>query len=294
MIAGCSGDSPLSHLSLTDQEKSSNTAVLPDQVQLYGRVASVDVSARLINLAGMEIDIYAASDCDIATICCGEETVVDFDAIEIDDSVKVCGMEQEDGSLLAHRIRIFECLDCPEYDVAFRGEIASIDYAGGTFTVAERPETIAVDESTVIWGRIQPGALLTSGPDGGGGYGYTHRGQYDTTFQFTDLAVGDVVEVRANIVDTDNLLAVKIKLTNCNSKKCVEFEAVLATVDAESRIVTFDALEWIGNVCQGAVLTSADGQTLTLADFSPGETVAVKGFEVEENELNICVMTKTD
>jgi len=294
LIAGCSGDSPFSPVSGPDRENSSNTAMSPEQIQLYGRVASVDVAERMITLAGVDLNIYAASDCEIASVCGSDETPVEFEAIEVDDSVKVCGAEQEDGSLLANKIRIFDCPDCPDYDVAFRSVIAAIDYAGGTFTVTDRPETIAVDENTVIWGRVQPGPSLSSGTGEGGHYQYMHRGPYDTTFQFTDLAVGDVVEVKANILDADNLLAVKIKLANCSSRKCIEFEAVLATIDADNRIVTFDALEWTGNVCPGAILTDSDGQELTLADFSPGETVAVKGFEIEEDNLNICVMAKTE
>lgn len=293
LIAGCSGNSPVSPLAESVNPNHETATTSPLQIQLYGLVASIDVAERMFTLADHDMDIYAATDCEIATVCDGVITPVEFDAISIGDSVKVCGAEQEDGSLLANRIRIFVCSECPEYDLAFRSQIASIDYAGGTFTVADRPESIAVDENTEIWGMVEPGPSRVASPDHGSGFGDQYHGPNNITLEFTDLAIGDIVEVKANILDPDNLLAVKIKLAPCSFKTCVEFEAVLAEINVEDRTVTFEAMEWLGNVCPGAILTDSDGAELTITDYAPGDAVMVKGFEMEQNILNICLMVKT-
>ena len=116
----------------------------------------------------------------------------------------------------------------------------------------------------------------------------------DTSLTFADLEVGDIVEVKANVVDESTLLAVAIKLANCvdMEAQCVRFEATIATLDVDARTVTFDGLAWDGIICKGAKLLDADGLEITLADFAPGELVDVKGVPGEDDVLKICFMQK--
>ena len=171
----------------------------------------------------------------------------------------------------------------------------TIDYAAGTFTVTGRTETIMVDENTLIWGRLgysnslgETGGFTPS--DGGTVEESKYQRFIDTTYAFTDLEEGDIVEVKAFIVDENTLLAAVIKVANCPDKKSVAFTAPLASVDCDLRIVTFDGENWIGAVCPGAILLDADGAVMTLCDFQPGDPVDVKGFPMESDTLKICEM----
>jgi hypothetical protein len=83
-----------------------------------------------------------------------------------------------------------------------------------------------------------------------------------------------------------------VKVANCNDKQCTTFSAALATIDVDARTVTFDGLDWLGTVCNGARLIGLDGEELTLADFAVGDYVAVKGFPVDDQTLKICEMVK--
>jgi len=303
VIAGCSTDTPLSpaadRLLLDD-----NTLYMApgDPVKLAARVATTDQNQLMLTFEGCNDTVVAFRNCQIVRLENDTEAPVPFADIHPGDSVEVNGVRQQNGYVYAHRICICDATG-GQYDLAFRDTIVTIDYAAGTFTVAGRPEVILVDSSTLIWGNIivkhsgdrnryqnkyavSPGTCAAKpNPD----YYTTTR---DTILIFTDLVPGDVVEVRAKIVDEATLLAVKIKVANCMDKVCVEFTATLASVDPDTRIVTFDGLAWIGNVCNGARLIGLDGEPLALADFVPGDVVAVKGIPLEGDALRICQMEK--
>jgi len=303
VIAGCSTDAPLSPV--TGQLPSDdNTLYLApgDPVQFAARVATTDQNQLMLTFEGCNDTAVAYRNCQIVRLENDTEAPVPFVDIHPGDSVEVNGVRQQNGYVYAHRICICQSLS-GQYDLAFRDTIVTIDYAAGTFTVAGRSETIVVDSNTLIWGNIivkhygdphqfQNRNQISAGscasklnPD----YYVTTR---DTILALTDLAPGDVVEVRAKIIDEATLLAVKIKVANCTDKVCVEFTATLASVDVDARIVTFDGLAWIGNVCNGVRLIGLDGEPLTLADFAPGEIVAVKGIPLEGDALRICQMEK--
>jgi len=296
---GCSDTSPVSPavgsvFDLTGTTDASH-AQAGEPVQFAARVATVYQVERMLMFAGQPDTIIAAQECVIVRLNNEQETPIPFEDIHPGDSAQVNGVRMQNGSVLAHRIRI-----CESWDVAFRDTITSIDYAAGTFTVAGRSEVITTDSATVFWGNIvvrhqlnryqnqeqSAGCLLRLNPE----YFTT---AHATPLVFTDLEVGDVVEVRANIIDESTLLAVMVKVANCNDKECVTFSAALATVDVDARTVTFDGLDWLGTVCNGARLIGLDGEELTLADFAVGDYVAVKGFPVDDQTLKICEMVKT-
>ncbi|MFH2034824.1 MAG: hypothetical protein ABIJ45_00335 [Candidatus Zixiibacteriota bacterium] len=193
--------------------------------------------------------------------------------------------------------------DCLEYDVSFRDTIIDIDYVNGTFTVANRTETITVDENTFIWleiagysGHPDIEATIVSTTSGSGkatpqNYSYTR----DSVLQFSDLKVGYVVEVRADIIDAATLLAGKIKVASCTyQEECFEFTDILASVDVSLRIVTFNTESWIGETCLNTTFTGLDGETLTLADFAVGDNVYVKGRILEGDTLRVNTLTKIE
>lgn len=273
----------------------------PDnQVVITDQVATTDAALRMLTFVASTETVIAADDCVIVEIIAGTEIPLEFTDIEVGDSVRVCGLPQEDGTILAHRIRVFGINDCPDYDLAIRDTIATIDYAAGTFTVINRTETIRIDENTIIWGVMggqeQNIAFKTaaSGPDDANRY--KNSQYYKVVYEFTDLQVGDIVEIRAFIDNSESLLAASIKLANnynYNNQRCITFQATIETVDITTRMVTFEGLSWVGTVCPGAALLDSAGESLTLADFAVGDFVEVKGIPGEGDDLLVCEMQLT-
>ena len=297
---GCSGEnsdnpvgSPNSIAVRQDEDGSVARVLLADQIQFASRVATVDPGEMKLTFTGVSYIAVAAEDCEIVVIIKGAVTPMPFDAITVGDSVQVCGDLQADDTVLAHKIRVFATSDCPDYDVVFWDTITTIDYAAGMFTVAGQTQTIVVDANTVIWGRIPSSSALSISDGDGGDPGNPWVKEQVEIYEFTDLAVGFVVEVHAGTVDTETLLAASIKIANCSFKKCLVIPGVLATVDVAGRLVTLGGLSWIGTVCPQAALMDVDSTPLTLGDFSPGDYVTVKGFPEECDTLFICAMEKT-
>ena len=258
----------------------------------------------MLTFVDREETVIAAEDCQIVEVVAGVQTGIEFGDIEVDDRAKVCGQLQEDETVLAHRICIYMGQEFCQYDLAFRDTVTTIDYGAGSFTVKNRAETIVVDENTNIWG-VLPEWQRGSEDNGTNKFGTsTNAEQSDdsprrerhTTYEFSDLQVGDILEIKANILDENTLYAVSIKMANSGFNACTEFESVLASVDYTERIVTFEDNDWIGNVCPGAQLLNAGGAPITLEDFVSGESVYVKGHPVSDGDdlLKICVMSKLD
>jgi hypothetical protein len=302
---GCSSETStgsIDGLAVLDGGSLVETVLPPDgRVRFVGTVATIDVAGGVLTFVDRDETVYVAEDCRIIEVTAGVATEIDLSAIAVDDLVKVCGLLQEDGSVLAHLLAKYTGNEWCEYDLAFRDTISTIDYAAGTFTVKNRPETILVDENTVIWG-IEP-VLTRNQGDGGGPNDGASVGSSDSegplrprrlSFEFSDLAVDDVVEIKAMIVDETTLQAINIKLAGDTNRKCVSFESTLAAVDYDAGTVTFEDNDWIGTVCPGTSLTDAAGDPLTLEDFAVGDNVSVKGFETVDSGLKICVMSKLD
>jgi hypothetical protein len=278
ILAGCSQDNPLESSSTTALR---NLPVLEDtnpeqpvseagQYQFSARVQTIDCNRLMLTFYGYPDTVIASQNCQIVRYNNDNETPIPFTEIHGNDSAAVYGCQNQNGDIIATRLRLYDGEDCPFYDFAFRDTITAIDYAALTFTVAGRTETITVDSNTFIWTGVA--GLFQSQ-----GVGLKTGGRFDSVLVFADLQVGDVVEVKANTVDEATLYAVKIKVANANYTACVNFEDVLASITMPKRLVTFNQLAWIGKVCQNASLIGADGEVITLQDFAVGDLVAVTG-----------------
>jgi hypothetical protein len=303
LVAGCSHEGPVGS---SDNSAAFGTppALLGpgDEVQFKAMVQTRDENTRMLTFYGCPDTVIAAHNCEIVRLKNDTEAPIPFSDIKEGDSAYVNGVRQQNCYVLAHRIRVYG--DSAWYDVAFRDTIATIDYDAGSFTVLGRTETILVDENTIIWGTIpktnsKPDEDEDAGTNGGGSAKLgPHNFVYaqDTIFAFTDLEVGNMVEVKAKIVNETTLLAVFIKVPYCNynNPQCVHFDAHLASVDTDAKLVTFDEYDWIGAVCKGTALIGPEGETLTLADFTAGDYVAVKGVPVTDDTLKVCEMEKLE
>lgn len=294
IMIGCSSNSPISPVSQLDKSPAGGDDC-PNcaQVNFAARVQWLNQETFRISFGGVPDTVFAVQNCEMFKLVAGHQVRIQFSDIQLGDSAEVIGQHQANGNVIAQRLRIMASDGSCGYDLAFRDSIAAIDYTAGTFTVYGRTETISIDENTVIWGTLasrQNMALGDAEPQNN-----QHRDQLckdrDTLFVFTDLQVGDVVEVKANVIDESNLLAVKIKIANCAAKQCITFDAVVATVDLENNAVTFVGLDWVGTVCPNAQLLDSEGGDLMLDDFAAGDQVTVKGFPAEDGTLKICVLT---
>lgn len=302
-LIGCSNQNSSNPLAVSSQGYGtlpSADAVTGDSTGFAARVMTTDQNSRMLTFYEKPETVIALQNCEIVRLNNVNDSPIPFSDIKPGDSVQVSGVKQQNNYIYAHRIRV-HCDTCPgNYDIAFRDTIITIDYNAGSFTVVGRNETIITDENTVIWGVI-PNNIDNEGHIGDGdNSGSTSKmiwnragSSNDTVYTFADLSLGDIVEVKAKIIDENTLLAVKIKIASNYSydySRCENFEATLASVDVDAKIVTFEGLSWIGLVCKGTLLTDATGGTLTLADFSAGDLVAVKGIPYSGDTLKVCEM----
>jgi hypothetical protein len=298
-IIGCSDESPLSSNGYAPVWQAAG-----DPVQFSAQVKTVNQSQRMLTFEGRPDTTVAAHNCLIVRFKNEMETPIPFVDVGPGDAVNVFGQRQQNGMVIANKIQVYQ-QTCDGYDLAFRDTIATIDYASGSFTVNNHTQMILIDENTYIWGITTQNKMSnqynvelrahssTSLGDPGLGTGESHN--MTVVLDFTDLAVGDIVEVKANIVNEETLLAVKIKLAAASRTECNIINAYIATIDYETRLVTFDGYGWIGYVCPKARLTGLDGEVLTLEDFAVGDYVAVKGYNTgDANVLNICKMEKIE
>ena len=271
------------------------------RIQFVAELASIDLDTRTLTFVDHEEVVIADEDCIVVAIVAGVEEPITLADLVVGDMVKVCGCLQEDGSVLANKLVVYSGCDFSQYDLAFRDTIISVDYEGGSFMVANRVETILVDENTAIWTVIPE---MNRGDGGGDDYGDPGIGseigdgpdvpkrERRAYYEFSALMVNDVVEVKAIIIDENTLLAVSVKLANSVYRQCSEFDATLADVNYVDRLVTFAENDYTGYVCPGAELYAADATVLTLEDFAAGDAVHVKGFEMDDGTFKVCVMSK--
>ncbi len=291
---GCSGNSPVSPIGAIVKSLESGTDC-PNcaQVSFSARVCYMNQENFQLAFAGAPDTVTALQNCEIFKLMAGHQVRVQFGDIRLNDSIEVNGQRHANGDVVAQRLRIMSSDGSCGYDLAFRDSILSIDYTAGTFTVYGRTESIVTDSNTIIWGRFtsrESNALSNTDPQGN-----AHRDRlikdHDVQYVFSDLQAGDVVEVKAKIVDENTLLAVKINVANCSTKECVTFAAGLAGINVSERTVTFENLDWQGWICPKAELVDDEGTALLLEDFVVGDQVSVKGFPTADGTLKICVMT---
>jgi len=297
MFAGCSLDSSvgLPHNDSTNPGSGSRIQVSGEPVQFSASVATANNEMRMLTFEGIPDTIIAAENCIIVRLKNDTEAPIPFTDIHRGDSLAVNGTQQQLRKIIAHRIQLQTQLD-GNCDLAFRDTIATIDYAAGSFTVANHSQLIITDSNTRIWGTLANHHNQYTGSDPyqyfGGRAKMSPGGMNDTILAFSDLQAGDIVEVGAKIIDSSTLLAVSIKVVDCQTnERCVRFDAHLASIDVDTRIITFSENQWIGKVCNGAQLTGLEGEVLNLADFAVGDFVAVKGLPLTGDTLKVNQLT---
>lgn len=261
------------------------------EVEFGGRVATINALAHTMTFVDNAAVINVLSNAEITNH--DLQVQIDLSEIIVGDSVDIRGSNQPDGSILADRVRLRKPDAYDNSDLEFKSRITTIDYSASTFSVAGRNETITVDASTIVYAHLSRSENgLSKRGRGGDDDGVDQR---DTLLSFTDLKVGDSVEVHANIVDANTLQAVAIELEDLDGIiNDLQFKAAIATIDVATRAVTFVGQGWNGTVSQTAVLTGFNNEPITLDSFPVGQLVEVKGFPRAGSALQIVQMHKED
>jgi len=300
IIGGCSNDNLSGPVGTNTTGSDMDGSFLAGQgpLKINAQIKTTDQNQLMLTFEGTNEVAVAMHNCEIVRYNNEIDAPIPFSDITPGEMAMVWGHSEQNGYVNAYRIRLYGG-NCPNYDAAFRDTIASIDYAAGTFTVFGRTETIQTDENTVIWTRNGSEShrnieIMQMRNQYQIGSAAKIMANYDIYLEFTDLQVGYVVEVRANIIDENNLLAAVIKIPFSNYRECVNFQDYLATINVETNTVTFVNSAWIGLVCNNAMLLGLDGEALTLGDFAAGDYVAIRGLPLEGDEFKICRMEKTE
>ncbi len=101
----------------------------------------------------------------------------------------------------------------------------------------------------------------------------------ETPITFDEIQVGDSVEVRGNRQSDNSVLAdrIRVKIEDSNSAE-VEFGGRVATIDPQTRTITFVNNPTLINVMAGAEIVNHDFQvSITLNDIVPGDSVDIRG-----------------
>ena len=137
-----------------------------------------------------------------------QKAVLHFSDLKVGDKVEVRGFLRQDSTYLALYIRV-ENEEFEKRELEIEGAISAI--ASGSITV--NMVTFKVDSSTVI---------------------YAHEGGI---LSFSDLKVGDQVEVKAILLSDSTYKALRIKLENEDSANELEVAGLIDSVNSDNIIV---------------------------------------------------------
>lgn len=172
-----------------------------------------------------------------------QKTVLNFSDLKVGDEVEVRGFLRQDSTYLALYIRV-ENEEFEQRELEIEGAISAI--ASNSITV--NMVTFKVDSSTVI---------------------YAHEGG---VLNFSDLKVGDQVEVKAILLNDSTYKAVRIKLENEESDNELEVAGLIDSVSTDNIIVGGYKIY----VNSQTKIYNHFKQSLTFADLKVGTFVVVK------------------
>jgi hypothetical protein len=258
-----------------------------NEIEFGGRVLTIDASARTMTVTGRSELITVATNAEIVKRAQGTEMPITLADIQPGDSVDIRARAQSDG-LLADRVRLraVHLEDGVDTEVEFTDVITAINTVAGTFTVANHAETITTDSATLVFGDVRHGSDGSAASDSG------EKLTNKMPIQFSDLEVGNVVEVHANRVDATTLYAVMIDVEDESpefedGQNEVEFKALLATLNLETRMITFFDRPDTGIVNVSAQLLGFNNEPVALAAFVGCAIVEVRGFRLADGTINV-------
>ncbi|MFQ5708716.1 MAG: DUF5666 domain-containing protein, partial [bacterium] len=178
---------------------------------------------------------------------------ISFSDLQVGDVVEVRALRQADGRLLATRIQV-EDENRQGEEVEVKGAIESL----GADSLVVSGTTFFVDGNTEV------------------------KAKGKGTISFSDLKVGDVVEVRGLRQADGSLLATRIELEDENRQgEEVEVKGAIESLGADSLVVSGTTFFVDGNTR----IRDEDERSISLSDLKVGDFVEVKAIRQADGRL---------
>ncbi len=215
--------------------------LVPQQIKANGKVevtGSIQVKTdSSITVNNMEFLVASSTE-----ITSSMHNNLSFDSLKVGSFVKVEAESNTSGNLTASKIRLMTA----NIHLELHGKITAVT----TNSLTVNGNEVFVDTNTVI---------------------YT---QFHAALSFTDLKVGDSVEVKANQSAGGQLTAVAIIVMTENTRQEIEFEGKIQVLTSNS--IKVNDVEFF--VDSSTIILSHDKGLLLFSDLKVGDDVEVRGF----------------
>ncbi len=159
------------------------------EVEVAGRVLTIDANGRIMTLSGFQSTIEIAPDAEVVLRDNNGETPITLSQINPGDSAEVRGDMQGNGTLLADRVRIR--MDENENEIEKGGRVESIDAIARTLTLKNDPTLYQVAANAQIVQKV-------SGTE--------------TPIDLGDITPGDSVDIRGSAQTNGSVLVDRLRL----------------------------------------------------------------------------------
>lgn len=184
-----------------------------------------------------------------------QQNNISFDSLKVGMFVEVEAKSQQNGTLLASEIR----LKSNKVSIELEGSITALTSNSLTVNGTE----VFVDSNTVIFT------------------------QYHASIKFSNLNVGDSIEVKATQITGGKYFAIAIKLLTKNSYREIELEGKIQAITNNS-IKVLNVEFFVDN---STIIMSRSRGILKLSDLAVGNQVSVRGF-LRQDSTYIALMIK--
>lgn len=213
-LVGCS-DNPVAPMKTSVQsgQRDFTENQVRGQVELYGRVATTDISNRSLTITGQAMTVSVNNDAEIVFKDGGSETPIPFSQIAVGDSIEVRG-SASGGTLNADRVRIRP--NDNGMEVEFGGKVEFVDTTTSQIKLLNDTRMIFVAPTAEMVQRNEDAETVTS---------------------LGAIRVGDSVEIKGNSQPDGSILAsrVRVRLDQMGSgddfRAEVEFKTTILGID---------------------------------------------------------------
>lgn len=215
-----------------------------DEVEFTGKINAITVSNVTVGDVTFLVD-------DNTVVLDDDNNPIDFNALGIDQTVQIRGERNVDGQLVANRIKI-EMDDFLDDEIELTGRIAAID--ANSIRVSDTE--FELNDATMILDN-----------DG-------------NTILLSDLRIGDLVEVRADILGDGTVSTTRIKLED-DAFDEIELTGTIEAIGADTLVVAGMTFRVDGST---QIFDDDDEVVIAFASLQIGQVVELKAV-VQSNKF---------
>lgn len=213
-LVGCS-DNPVAPMKTSVQsgQRDFTENQVRGQVEIYGRVATTDISSRSLTITGQSMSVAVNVGAEIVFKDGGSETPIDFSQIMVGDSIEVRG-STSGGTLNADRVRIRP--NDIGLETEFGGRVEFVDTTTSRIKLLDDARFILVAPMAELVQRNKDAETITS---------------------LAAIRVGDSVEIKGNTQPDASILASRVRVrldqtgTGDDFRAEVEFKTTILSID---------------------------------------------------------------